>query len=1005
MEDELYDEFGNYVGPGLADSSDEEENEDEEEEDMDDFGEGASRAGHEGDGGEGELALMGTNGGAGSSSIVLHEDKKYYPEMEEVYPGVNTVVLDEDAQGLDEPIIQPIRPKKFSTLLAEKELPTTRYTPEFLTTLMETPTLLRNVCVMGALHHGKTLLMDLLIQQTQEAPWDPAKEVRYTDTRKDEQERALSIKSTPVSLVLEDTRGKSFLLNLLDTPGMANFSDEVSAALRACDGALLVVDAVEGVMMQTERLIKRALQEQLPIVLVLNKVDRLILELKLPPADAYYKLKHTIEEVNACIERHTPNALVKRPQRISPELGNVAFASAIHGWCFSLGSFATLYASYHNLTSSFDTAEFAKRLWGNAYFDESTRSFRKKPPHPEADRSFVQFILEPLYKIYSHTLGEDAPELTAVLRELGVRVRREDLHLDPKPLLKLVLSKFFGPATGLVDMLAKHVPSPVAAAVAKVELLYMGAQDSEAAVAMKRCDPRGPLMLHVVKLYSAPDGESFQAFGRVYSGTVSTGQSVRVLGEAYTLEDEEDMAVREVTGLSVGQGRYRLEVSRARPGNWVLLEGVDGPINKTATLTEARGNDEAAIFRPLTFDVAPVLKLAVEPLNPAELPKMVEALRKIRKSYPAAQTKVEESGEHVVLGTGELYLDCIMHDLRHLHANLEVKVADPVVSFCETVRETSSLRCFAETPNKQNQLHMIAEPLEAGLARDIEAGAVSTDWDRRAVGDFFHAKYGWDLLTARNIWAFGPDKQGPNVLINDTMPSEVDQRLLDGVKDSIVQGFQWGCREGPLCDEPIRNVKFKILDATIATEPVHRGGGQIIPTARRVAYSAFLLATPQLMEPYFKVEVQCPADCVDAIHLVLQRRRGHVKEDRPKPGTPFYTVEAFLPAIDSFGFETDLRAYTQGQAFCTQVFDHWKEVPGDPLDRGVVLHPLEPAPINSLARDFMVKTRRRKGLSEDVMISKYFDAELLQSLANQQAEAAAAEMGGMNGGGAGGGYY
>ena len=145
-------------------------------------------------------------------------------------------------------------------------------------------------------------------------------------------------------------------------------------------------------------------------------------------------------------------------------------------------------------------------------------------------------------------------------------------------------------------------------------------------------------------------------------------------------------------------------------------------------------------------------------------------------------------------------------------------------------------------------------------------------------------------MTARNIWAFGPDKQGPNVLINDTMPSEVDQRLLDGVKDSIVQGFQWGCREGPLCDEPIRNVKFKILDATIATEPVHRGGGQVIPTARRVAYSAFLLATPQLMEPYFKVEVQCPADCVDAIHLVLQRRRGHVKEDRPKPGTPVDTV-------------------------------------------------------------------------------------------------------------------
>ena len=101
----------------------------------------------------------------------------------------------------------------------------------------------------------------------------------------------------------------------------------------------------------------------------------------------------------------------------------------------------------------------------------------------------------------------------------------------------------------------------------------------------------------------------------------------------------------------------------------------------------------------------------------------------------------------------------------------------------------------------------------------------------------------------------------------------MDKGLLGSVKDSIVQGFQWGTREGPLCDEPIRNVKFKILDAVIANEPIHRGGGQIIPTARRVAYSAFLMATPRLMEPYFYVEVQAPADCVSAVYTVLARRR------------------------------------------------------------------------------------------------------------------------------------
>ena len=71
----------------------------------------------------------------------------------------------------------------------------------------------------------------------------------------------------------------------------------------------------------------------------------------------------------------------------------------------------------------------------------------------------------------------------------------------------------------------------------------------------------------------------------------------------------------------------------------------------------------------------------------------------------------------------------------------------------------------------------------------------------------------------------------------------------------ILDRFQWGAREGPLCDEPIRNVKFKIVDARIAPEPLHRGSGQIIPTARRVAYSAFLMATPRLMEPMYYIEV------------------------------------------------------------------------------------------------------------------------------------------------------
>ena len=212
-------------------------------------------------------------------------------------------------------------------------------------------------------------------------------------------------------------------------------------------------------------------------------------------------------------------------------------------------------------------------------------------------------------------------------------------------------------------------------------------------------------------------GETFSAFGRIYSGSIKPGDKVKVLGEAYSPEDDEDVAYAVVKSVSIPRGRYKTEVNVAKAGNWVLIDGVDASIVKTATITSVNHNNnndnlyneasdlfddddnQPQIFAPLKFPLVggeSVMKLSVEPLNPAELPKMVEGLRRISKAYPMAVTRVEESGEHVVFGTGELYLDCIMHDLRHVYSNIEVKVADPVVGFRETVVETSSMKCFAE---------------------------------------------------------------------------------------------------------------------------------------------------------------------------------------------------------------------------------------------------------------------------------------------------------------------
>lgn len=991
MDDSLYDEFGNYIGPEIE--SDEESDQDEEQDDVRMHDRDEEDTNEDGD----AAWLARTHGPLDhhnqgpdddedvdmEGQMVLAEDKKYYPTAEEVYgEGVETLVMEEDAQPLEQPIVKPVRNIKFEVGVKDS---TTYVSTDFLLGLMSNPKLVRNVALVGHLQHGKTLFMDMLIEQTHHiATFDvnSEKHMRYTDTRVDEQERQISIKAVPMSLVLEDGNAKSYLCNIMDTPGHVNFSDEMTAALRLADGAVLVVDAADGVMVNTERAIRHAIQERLPIVVVINKVDRLITELKLPPTDAYHKLKHTLEEINNLITAFSTGA--GGSQLVDPVIGNVCFASASAGWSFTLQSFAKIYVKLHGIP--FDAVRFASRLWGDLYFHPDSRTFKKRPPPTGGERSFVQFVLEPLYKIYSQVIGEHRKSVETTLAELGVTLSNAAYKRNVRSLLRLSCSSIFGSATGFTDMLVQHIPSAKDAAAKKIEHIYTGPQDTPLVQAMKDCDPEGPLMVNVTKLYPKSDCSVFDSFGRVYSGTIQTGQTVRVLGEGYSPDDEEDMAVKEVTKLWVYQARYRIPISKAPVGSWVLIEGVDASIMKTATLCPEYLDEDVFIFRPLRFNTLSVVKTATEPLNPSELPKMVEGLRKISKSYPLAITKVEESGEHTILGTGEIYLDSIMKDLRELYSEVEVKVADPVVSFCETVVESSSMKCFAETPNKKNKITMLAEPLEKGLAEDIENGVVSIDWPRKKLGDFFQTRYDWDLLAARSIWAFGPDKQGPNILLDDTLPSEVDKNLLNSVKDSIVQGFQWGAREGPLCDEPIRNVKFKILDATIAPEPLHRGGGQIIPTARRVAYSAFLMANPHLMEPVYYVEIQTPADCISAIYTVLSRRRGHVTADIAKPGTPAYIVKAFLPVIESFGFETDLRYHTQGQAFCMSVFDHWSIVPGDPLDKSVVLRPLEPAPVQHLAREFMVKTRRRKGMSEDVSINKFFDDPMLLEMARQDAD-------------------
>ncbi|MCJ1272699.1 hypothetical protein MMC21_000486 [Puttea exsequens] len=975
--DDLYDEFGNFIGE--TEESDEGSQQgangngyvyEEDEPDEDDV--------------PNDQALMEIDEDGPSNAVVLHEDKQYYPTAQQVYgAGVETMVQEEDAQPLSQPIIAPVVQKKFT--VQEADLPPVHFARDFMMDMMNFPEQIRNIAFAGHLHHGKTALMDMLVLQTHDINERLEKrtgrkqdeQLRYTDIHILERARGLSIKTAPMSLVLQGTRGKSHLLNILDTPGHVNFVDEVAASLRLVDGVVLVVDVVEGVQINTEQIIRYAVLEDLPLTLIINKMDRLILELKLPPTDAYFKLKHVVEEVNTVIENTRPGQGMKR--RLSPEKGNVAFACSSIGWIFTLPSFAKMYAERYQ---DINAKDFGIRLWGDIFFNPKRRSFTRKGVEEQSKRTFVNFVLEPIYKLYSHTISEAPEDLKETLATLGIHLKPSQYKTDAKLLLELVCEQFFGGAEGFVDMVVEHVPSPAEGAQKKLDRYYTGPTDTKTAEAIAKCDQDGPLVVQITKLFNTTDAQSFYSFGRVMSGIAKAGQQVRVLGEGYTVDDEEDMTISTISDTWIAESRYNIPTSGVPAGNWVLLSGIDNSIVKTATLVPPRlpDDEEAYIFKPVKHFTESVFKVAVEPINPSELPKMLDGLRKVNKSYPLIITKVEESGEHVILGTGELYMDCVLHDLRRLYSEMELKVSDPVTRFCETAVETSAIMCYAITPNKKNKVTIVAEPLDDGIAEDIESGRVNIKDPIRKVGQFFEQKYDWDKLASRSIWAFGPDEMGPNILQDDTLPSQVDKKQLNTVRESLRQGFSWGTREGPLCEEPIRNTKFKLTDISLATDAISRGGGQIIPTTRRALYSSFLTASPRLLEPLYTVAMTGPADSVSALYTVLSHRRGHVLSDGPIAGTPLYGVRGLVPVIDSFGFETDVRIHTQGQAMVSLVFDRWSVVPGDPLDKEVKTRPLEMASAVATARDFVLKTRRRKGLSEDVSVGKFLEPDLWRQL-------------------------
>ncbi|CAM5112804.1 unnamed protein product [Eretmochelys imbricata] len=557
------------------------------------------------------------------------------------------------------------------------------FTVDQIRAIMDKKSNIRNMSVIAHVDHGKSTLTDSLVSKAGIIASAKASETRFTDTQKDEQERCITIKSTAISLyyelsdndlafIKEYKDGSGFLINLIDSPGHVDFSSEVTAALRVTDGALVVVDCVSGVCVQTETVLCQAVAERIKPVLMMNKMDCALLELQLEPEELYQTFQRIVESVNVHLWRsHGRDAMLSGedfmlipPQlviieslppplvslMIDPLIGTVGFRSGLHGWAFTLKQFAEMYVAKFDAKGekaqlppaehSKKVEDMMKKLWGEKYFDPATGKFSKSATSPDGKklpRTFCQLILDPIFKIFDAIMNFNKEETAKLIEKLNIKLDAKDGDKEGKPLLKAVMRHWLPAGDALLQMITMHLPSPVTAQKYRCELLYEGPPDDEAAMGVKNCDPKGPLMMCISKMVPTSDKGRFYAFGRVFSGIVSTGQKVRIMGPNYTPGKKEDLFLKSVQRTILMMGRYVEPIEKVPCGNIVGLVGVDQFLVKTGTITTF---EHAHNMRVMKFSVSPVVRVAVEAKNPADLPKLVEGLKRLAKSDPMVQVSV-----------------------------------------------------------------------------------------------------------------------------------------------------------------------------------------------------------------------------------------------------------------------------------------------------------------------------------------------------------------------------
>src|SRR6476620_4038536 len=600
---------------------------------------------------------------------------------------------------------------------------------------------IRNFGVIAHVDHGKTTMSDSLLASSGIISPSVAGQALALDSMKLEQDRQMTIVQANVTLLYEQN-GEEYVINMIDTPGHIDFTGRVTRSLRAIDGAVVVSDSVEGIMTQTETVTRQALEERVRPVLYINKIDRLVKELRLDPAAMQKWLANIIAEFNRLVDLYAEPEL-KEKWKVSIQGNTVAFGSAKDRWGFNFNV---------------------------------------------AQKKGISF--KDVYEAYTSTD-------TTAIKKLSERAPLHD---------------------AVLGMVVQHHPPPHVAQKYRIPKIWPGDLDSDIGKALINCDENGPALMMVTTINVDPQAGRV-ATGRLFSGTIKDGD------EVYLIDSKRNGKVQSV---NIYMGNTREVVNVIPCGNIPALLGLDYAVAGETIATVKNVN----AFESIKYVSEPVVTIAVEPKHPKDLPKLVEALRRITVEDPNLIVKInEETGETLMAGMGVLHLEIATSLLQE--AGLDITTTQPLINYRETIRSKAG-PIMSKSPNKHNKIFMRVEPLGEDIIELIRTRHIREDMDKKEMAKVLREK-GWNADEARNVAAV--DVSG-NVLLDETKGVQFIQESMD----SIRSGFDDVVHEGPLGRETVRGIKFVLHHFVPHEDPAHRGLAQLMPATRRAMLGCMLIA-------------------------------------------------------------------------------------------------------------------------------------------------------------------